>query len=589
MYISAQKWASITVREYKSRGCAQEADIVFVDSKMLDKYRATSLVVLFYEDCDPEPVGSLLNQLIRRSCHGGPALFVSLDSTEIPDWLLNIHIPYTSEVYVLLKDRSNHQTGQLKMVELYHIDEEISHLQVNELAWQHTYEEVDRSLHHKWQFSKQQKHQRRCDLQGALVTAAYPEIMLRPDDPTGIKAAFHRSIEGFMETLSATNLTLKHEIAGGELVGEPNATGQWTGTIGMLQQGLCNISLLVLTPSADMLSVVDFLSPISTSHFRLIVRKPEHQFSMRTLYSEFSPCIWAVCVAFFSLFVVLVTVLSHFYEKYGIPVRRIEFTEGLLFVLGNFSNQAWHHVPSCLSMRKVCFLVVLTGYLLNVSYVSQLQAQLTAGDAKLPFRTLNELVDLNTYPVLIYRNSFPHQTAQNASRGVMKKLKTILAQHKDYLFTNFYAALEHVCNEQAVMFASYSIMLRLIRDTDCPVVVLPDQYFKGIVALPTTKEFLYKKLFNYQIHLLMESGVESRLQMRHRWSNMKQVSENFQVIELKHIFPLLFLYVGIIFVSIVMLVIEKMYWIACQAAHTAVRADFKNSFTYTQSHNTGRL
>ncbi len=98
--------------------------------------------------------------------------------------------------------------------------------------------------------------------------------------------------EIFLELQRLLNFSFSLSVPADRQYGTMQSDGTWNGMIGMLADGEADLSASDFTLSRERAAVVDFLTPLTETHLRLVVRNPSDAANWGVYLN---PLTWQVC------------------------------------------------------------------------------------------------------------------------------------------------------------------------------------------------------------------------------------------------------------------------------------------------------
>ncbi|KAK7489273.1 hypothetical protein BaRGS_00019525 [Batillaria attramentaria] len=186
--------------------------------------------------------------------------------------------------------------------------------------------------------------------------------------------------------------------------GQELDNGSWDGPIGMLTMKEVDVALSVFTLTAGRSSVVDATTPINHDSSVVIFRKEPAGEDVDILTFFLQPFQTPVYVAIGGCFV-SVLVLLLFLEKcrwrFGGRQRATSFLHALMVdveaLVAGLIQRAVHFEIDVLPGRLLMWAWLIFGVVLASVYSSKLTSSLTVNDQSLPFTSLSQLVNQDTY------------------------------------------------------------------------------------------------------------------------------------------------------------------------------------------------
>ncbi|XP_050735872.1 glutamate receptor ionotropic, kainate 4-like [Eriocheir sinensis] len=329
--------------------------------------------------------------------------------------------------------------------------------------------------------------------------------------------------------------------------------GVWSGMIGELVRGAADVIVGNVDQTLQRSMVIDFAVPITTSTFRLAVRKPSSAVGGWDGYSmEFTPAAWLgllVTACLCSLGLALVLCLA--------ARERFAVREAVLIVLGCLCLQGPAREEYRMSGRILLLTTGVFGLLSFTHYSSVLISFLTFTRASHPITSLEDLFHSTTYTMGIFRGTSTQDLLQTSRRDLYHRVwnKLLLPRPDSFVKSNaegVYRAL----TENYVFLLEESIYLYRY-SSDCRLLQVGPRYLSMLSSFTFRKNLPYKQIFDQGITRILEGGVVDR-EIK-RMQRIATCETNIIMpLRLENIFTaLVILGVGIL-VSIILLLMEKL-------------------------------
>ncbi|KAJ9584260.1 hypothetical protein L9F63_021382, partial [Diploptera punctata] len=154
--------------------------------------------------------------------------------------------------------------------------------------------------------------------------------------------------------------------------------------------------------------------------------------------------------------------------------------------------------PKSASIKVVFMTSYLTAVIIMSSYSAAFITHLTLREIELPFRTFEEFLRDKTY----HMGMVPNTAQMDYFKESKVDLLNIIYKKKIYpnrhmLPRNNNEGLEKICQEKnyAHVTSTY-ILIQQIRLIHCSIVLIPQAFFPGSIAITMVKESHYKGIFN---------------------------------------------------------------------------------------------
>ncbi|KAK3856511.1 hypothetical protein Pcinc_037167 [Petrolisthes cinctipes] len=306
----------------------------------------------------------------------------------------------------------------------------------------------------------------------------------------------------------------------------PNGT--WTGVIGMVSRGEVAMSGVLLTFSKDRAKAVDFSQPLYKDTQTLVYKRPEVQADLSGFLKPYSTPIWILLLG-----TLVVVFLSIVLVQWGgmvlLPPRRGSRSEpannrepdvggtdlvwtSFLWTLTSFIAQGSPWWPRRESVRVVTGCWLLMALILTTVYRSNLKAMLIAPSLRLPFNSMEELVQTDI-PTLVAKGSMVYRYMMNAPPNtLLHQLKkqavapSNLLQEVRKVKEGQYAFLTSIHSIRAMIQSQFA------KEKNCPLYVASEPFLGATsIGLAFPKNSTLKKQVDTIILQLKESGIMEHL------------------------------------------------------------------------------
>ncbi|KAK7489274.1 hypothetical protein BaRGS_00019526 [Batillaria attramentaria] len=298
--------------------------------------------------------------------------------------------------------------------------------------------------------------------------------------------------------------------------GQELDNGSWDGPIGILTRKEADVALGVFTLTAGRSSVVDPTSPLTYENSVIIFKKePPIEDILSFFLQPFqTPVYVAIGGCFISVLVLLL-----FLEKcrwwFGGRQRATPFLHALMedaeALFAGLIQRAVEFEIEFLPGRVLMWAWLMLGVVLASVYSSKLTSSLTVSDQSLPFTSLSQLLNQDTYTWGVVSGVSLEsrlKTTRNAEyrkfyEGMLRFVKddpTVNAPtydvHKSKVLSGRYA-----------FFTSDGDLFDLWSRESCDLARIPEIYMTNSKVLYLQKYSPYTKMFSKEIERMVEAGL----------------------------------------------------------------------------------
>lgn len=323
--------------------------------------------------------------------------------------------------------------------------------------------------------------------------------------------------------------------------------------IGELVRGAADVIVGTVDQTLQRTMVIDYAMPITTSTFRLIVRKPSSAVGGWDGYSmEFTPAAWLgllVTACLCSLGLALVLRLA--------ARERFAVREAVLIVLGCLCLQGPVREEDRMSGRILLLTTGVFGLLSVTHYSSVMISFLSFTRVSHPITSLEDLLSSTTYTLGLIRGTSTQDILQVSRRDLYQRVwNELLLPRPDSFVTSAAEGVYRALTEKYVFLMDESTYLYRY-STDCRLMYVGPRYLSMPSTFTFRKNLPYKQIFDQGITHIMEGGVMSR-EIRQMQRIATCGTDNIMPLRLENTFTaLVILGVGML-ISIILLLIEKL-------------------------------
>uniref|UniRef100_T1JMH8 Ionotropic glutamate receptor L-glutamate and glycine-binding domain-containing protein n=1 Tax=Strigamia maritima TaxID=126957 RepID=T1JMH8_STRMM len=273
--------------------------------------------------------------------------------------------------------------------------------------------------------------------------------------------------------------------------------GNWTGMIGDLTHGRADITTGISMTSSRA-DFINFSPQLFDDKYEIIYRTlDQYEWNYKFYLQPYNTQMW-LCVFAISLTVILFKVLANIVSKQKhFSSNCLNFIDELLLcwpivLQGNLFSF------SLTSMKLVYGFFIAFSMLLLVSYNSTLTSLLSVTELKIPFSSLEDMIEnTNFLPAILGGSNleeiFQTPLYQNKS---LRRVSTLIE------------GIELIYNKKFGFISSLKIVQHLI-GSNCSFSVAPRSISREIISIGYSKQFNYMEFFNYKLLSLKQYGILS--------------------------------------------------------------------------------
>ncbi|XP_050405931.1 glutamate receptor ionotropic, kainate 3 [Patella vulgata] len=290
--------------------------------------------------------------------------------------------------------------------------------------------------------------------------------------------------------------------------------GRWTGLIGQLARSEVDLVVAAITVSNARETVMDFSFPYFYDSTGIFLRKPDA--GLQKWYTLLAPFTWQVllCICgvlvFTSVFLYLIERLNPYYERKNQMRKRFQLDSALWYLLGALLAHGGVQVPPTLASRVIIGCWWLFCIVSTATYSGNLIAFLTVTKDKLPFETLEGMLQQDTYKWGIMGGSVAETLFQNSSidtyQHIWRKLLEFYRYDPDVLDPSQTSHLQKVLQGDYAVITDRSVLAAWSKYA-CNISLLPEKFFPNHYALGLPNNSPYLDMFTSQMIQIYESGL----------------------------------------------------------------------------------
>ncbi|XP_069974745.1 probable glutamate receptor [Penaeus vannamei] len=369
-----------------------------------------------------------------------------------------------------------------------------------------------------------------------MVRYAPLTTVIERGDGSVLLAGFYGKI---LDTLQEwTNFTYTcHHVQDGQWGSKVD--GEWNGMMKELLEGTADIAVSPLSITEVRSTAADFLYGLTTSSFKIIVRRPLNEDYMWTAYSkQFEIGVWGMIV-----FVVMILALSLFAVSYFSERVQISLADCVFAIIGIFLGKGVEQKTETGAGRTLILTALLAHVILLTFYTSNLVSALTVGPPLPPLKNLQDVYNDRSLRFGFLKGS----SLTNMFDLPNPLFQAILREMKEEDFVDTPdEGMERVLGERYA-FMEWELFYDLNYGSECGVFALPASYFPSYASLALTKGSPLVPVLNRIIMDILMAGLPTKW-----WLELKHVTEDCNLpqtsaIELKTMLtPFLVLGIGIL-------------------------------------------
>ncbi|CAB3362301.1 Hypothetical predicted protein [Cloeon dipterum] len=339
----------------------------------------------------------------------------------------------------------------------------------------------------------------------------------------------------------------------------------------LVSQGEANFSIVATVFGPEETKGLAMTQPTHNTRFKLFVQSPTSVSTSLSLGKVFTPVLWITLVVSMLMMGVILIFIEFVGQKAKIRsylATPADIGQLVIIVIGCFCYQGAIQIASGCSGRILVWTSLICGYLIYVTFNTEVISQLTTVSFKPPFDSLEDMAAKGTHK-LIVRNetslldNIKVTRIRNGKRGIMADVwdKLLPMKPKPENMYNDKKEVPRLCKENvAFLDSELAIPPKIQQASKCNVMTLKDSYF------PSNLGFVLKRnntsAFNRQIkkmfNRMRETGIINRVRRNIDQPDVGPLKPlpDLNPIDIQTIIPMLVvLYLGM-FASIITLALE---------------------------------
>ncbi|XP_070526456.1 probable glutamate receptor [Cardiocondyla obscurior] len=332
---------------------------------------------------------------------------------------------------------------------------------------------------------------------------------------------------------------------------------KWIGSIGQLVANKADIGVSAFTMTTRRQKVIDFSVPLIRSRYRLFFKEPQTAYVQWTLYLKtFSYGIWI------SLMMIIITtsILLTFMKAKGYFSLRLLF-DNYISVWGIYCQQGLPEFPKESPIRLVFLSLYISSIIILAVYSASLISYLALSTPRLPFSTLEGYVKDGTYKFIVMRNSAEYDVPSRAKDAILLKMYDLL-EKKAFLPHRLSEGFKQMCEKSNLAFYTTEVFHQAINfQIKCNVVYIDTGRIDNL-AMTLTKGNPYTSFINYHLRRFQLNGVMGKLKNKYLSKKLDFSGYmSYGVVDLSDITPSLTMVGASMIVALLVLIIEKGYYL----------------------------
>ncbi|KAL0269926.1 UNVERIFIED_CONTAM: hypothetical protein PYX00_007507 [Menopon gallinae] len=416
--------------------------------------------------------------------------------------------------------------------------------------------------------SRTSLYERRSDLEGKVMRIGsnenWPVCSFSNGEWDGYMPRLWREIE------SLINCTTVPVRSVDDATGLEFKNRTWNGLMGMLLKNEIDVIAAELTMTKDRMEVIDFTYAAASAKYQLFFKALGYRLEWKAIFKPLALSTWLALFGWTVIGSLCISLTYYWYNRNGFPEsERINFTkvESFFFILQSLCQQGYPVVPTSLSSR----IIFITAYALSTimipSYSASLISSLTYQAPIRPFDSMEEMVAVGKYKLLVKRNSAAFSQFSRATDPLYEKIyrKFIDEKHSGVQMDNTVKVLDDiVCTEVNYAFYGIDMIVNLKmqhQKPKCNILTLSRPLSPVFISFGLRKDSPFARLIDLKLQKLRNIGSVYRLKTGLRPLSSQGSGEMvFRQVEVDEIFQVFLLLLLGMILSVIILIIEFVVW-----------------------------
>ncbi|KAK9303524.1 hypothetical protein QLX08_004833 [Tetragonisca angustula] len=351
-------------------------------------------------------------------------------------------------------------------------------------------------------------YERRNDLKGKVLRAVIVEnSVLVVVKNNKLEGYFSRAIS---ELENYLNFTLDIAFTENEFGIFNTTTKSWNGAVRLVASGEADIGIAEFSMTNIRLDYVDYMIPILTVRKSLYFKQPDVlTVKWFAYYKVYSFTLW---MSLLMTIIIALFVLAFIRSQVESTNLIREISHEFIRVWGIFCQQGiTAEFPQNSSLRLAYFTILVAGIVTFAAYSASMICFVTARVHNIPFRTIQEFLDDDTYSLIVQRSSSDYDIFTK-SKDPISKLMLQKLKPRDVLPLDVDGAYYNICNDASLMYYSgFNRELRRMVNYRAPcdtTSIDVGRVDSSSLILPKNSQFT--SVLNYYMQKLLNAGLLNR-------------------------------------------------------------------------------
>ncbi|XP_037803358.1 probable glutamate receptor [Penaeus monodon] len=278
--------------------------------------------------------------------------------------------------------------------------------------------------------------------------------------------------------------------------------GKWTGMIKEVLDGTADVAVAALSMTDQRYSVVDFLTGMISSSFKIVMKRPSNSDYMWTVYTkQFEAGVWLIVI----VVIVALSVVLYLVLRYSSQDDDVSVSESFFVIVVYIFGQSPEVNITGLGGRLVVTTVLFLNVLLLGHYTSNLTSALTVGPPLPPHRNLEDVYNDKSLTFGFVKGSATVSNFQDSKSDVIQKVWKSIDVDND-LVIDYEEGMQRVYRDSYALLM-WEVYYELNHGNDCGVFLLPAPYFPIHTSFAMRKASPLVPILNKIVLEILSSGL----------------------------------------------------------------------------------
>ncbi|XP_059470001.1 uncharacterized protein LOC132193383 [Neocloeon triangulifer] len=290
----------------------------------------------------------------------------------------------------------------------------------------------------------------------------------------------------------------------------------------LVYQGGANFALVPTVFGPEETKGLVITQPTHSTRFKLFIQSPTSVSTSLSLGKVFSPVLWLAIVISMLMMGVILIFIEFVGQKAKIRsylATPADVGQLIIIVIGCFCYQGAIQIASGCSGRVLVWTSLICGYLIYITYNTEVISQLTTVSFKPPFDSLQDMAAKKTHKLIVRNDTslldnIKITRLKDGKRGPLADVWDQLLPMKpkaDNLYNNK-SEIKRLCKENvAFLDSELAIPPKDQQISKCNVMTLKDSYFRSNLGFVLNQNNTYNRQIIKMFNRMRETGIINRM------------------------------------------------------------------------------